>query len=73
MIELRRKQLQQTENNSSFQFPALKPQNNINNDDPEVKRQMRKISRKEKKLLRQQKIQSRSRSYNTRNIKEIRL
>ncbi len=74
MIELRRKQFQQTENNSSFQFPALKQQqNNINDDDPEVKRQTRKISRKEKKLLRQQKIQSRSRSYNTRNIKEIRL
>jgi len=75
MIELRRRQFQQTQNgnNSSFKFPALKQQNNINNDDPEVKRQVRKLSRKEQKMLRKQNIQSRSRNYNTSNIKEIRL
>lgn len=75
MIELRRRQLQQTQNgnNSSFQFPALKSQNNIDITDPEVKRQTRKLSRQEQKKLRQQQVQSRSRNYNTHNIKEIRL
>lgn len=75
MIELRRRQLQQTQNgnNSSFQFPALKSQNNIDITDHEVKRQTRKLSRQEQKKLRQQQVQSRSRNYNTHNIKEIRL
>lgn len=75
MIELRRRQLQQAQNsnNSSFKFPALKSQNNIDITDPEVKRQTRKLSRQEQKKLRQQQVQSRSRNYNTHNIKEIRL
>ncbi len=75
MIELRRRQFQQAQNgnNSSFQFPALKSQNNIDVTDPEVKRQTRKLSRQEQKKLRQQQVQSRSRNYNTHNIKEIRL
>ena len=75
MIELRRRQLQQAQNgdNSSFKFPALKSQNNVDITDPEVKRQTRKLSRQEQKKLRQQQVQSRSRNYNTRNIKEIRL
>jgi hypothetical protein len=75
MIELRRRQLQQAQNsnNSSFKFPALKSQNNIDITDHEVKRQTRKLSRQEQKKLRQQQVQSRSRNYNTHNIKEIRL
>jgi hypothetical protein len=75
MIELRRRQLQQAQNgdNSSFKFPALKSQNNVDITDPEVKRQTRKLSRQEQKKLRQQQVQSRSRNYNTHNIKEIRL
>ncbi len=75
MIELRRRQLQQAQNgdNSSFKFPALKSQNNVDITDPEVKRQTRKLSRQEQKNLRQQQVQSRSRNYNTHNIKEIRL
>ena len=75
MIELRRRQLQQAQNsnNSSFKFPALKSQNNVDITDPEVNRQTRKLSRQEQKKLRQQQVKSRSRNYNTQNIKEIRL
>ena len=75
LIELRRKQFQlaKNTNNSSFQFPALTTKKTIDQNDPEIQRHSRIMSRQEQKKIRQQRIQARKRGYNTRDIKEIQI
>ena len=75
LIELRRKQFQlaKNTNNSSSQFPALTTKKTIDQNDPEIQRHSRVMSRQEQKKIRQQRIQARKRGYNTHTIKEIQI